>query len=184
MENYFADEDFVGSPLDEGEYEQCIFSKIDMAGKNITKYVFIDCEFIDCDLSNANLSGTAFRNVQFKNCKLLGLRFDSCDPFLFEVHFYSCQLDHASFHKCSMKEATFENSSARNVDFTSAILSGARFRDTNLEGAAFENTDLSESDLSGAVNFIILPSINNIKNARFSLEGLPGLLTEYNIKID
>ena len=47
----------------------------------------------------------------------------------------------------------------------------------------FSQTILKNADLSTSYNFIIDPDSNNIKNAKFSVHGLAGLLAKYDIKI-
>ncbi len=48
----------------------------------------------------------------------------------------------------------------------------------------FENTILDKTDFRTAYNFSIDPSINRMKKARFSVSGLPGLLSKYDIEIE
>ena len=71
----------------------------------------------------------------------------------------------------------------REVDFTDADLSGASLDKTDLQLALFENTNLEKADLRTAYNYSINPEINKIKKAKFSLDGLPGLLGKYDIVI-
>ena len=53
----------------------------------------------------------------------------------------------------------------------------------NLQRTSFNRTNLEKADLSSATNFAIDPENTRIKNAKFSLDGLPGLLGRYQIKI-
>lgn len=69
------------------------------------------------------------------------------------------------------------------VDFSQADLSGASFLGSELSGAVFDQTNLEKADFREAENYRIDPESNRIKIARFDLEGLPGLLGKYGIKI-
>lgn len=79
------------------DYENCIFNNCDLSNADLSERIFLDCEFISCNLSSAKLQKTAFKNVKFKDCKLLGLHFEDCDSFLFEVDFEGCLLNLSSF---------------------------------------------------------------------------------------
>lgn len=80
-------------------------------------------------------------------------------------------------------KATFTGCSLLEVDFTDADLSGSIFKQCNLLRSTFNRTNLEKADLSSATNFAIDPENTRIKNAKFSIEGLPGLLGRYQIKI-
>ena len=129
------------------------------------------------------MRGTSLKQVHFENCKVLGIQFQECDDFLFEVDFNSCNIDYASFTNKKMQKAKFINSSVREVNFTSTDLTKATFDESNLQGAIFENTILKEADFSSAQNFTIDPENNMLKKAKFSKDSLEGLLSKYDIKI-
>ena len=69
------------------------------------------------------------------------------------------------------------------VDFTECDLSEAKFINCDLTGAKFEQTILEKADFSTAYNFAIDPEINQMKKAKFSSFGLPGLLVKYGLEI-
>jgi hypothetical protein len=48
----------------------------------------------------------------------------------------------------------------------------------------FEETNLEKTDLRTAYNYTIDPDKNKLKKAAFSLNGLPGLLSKYDIVIE
>lgn len=175
--------DFTAQPLDKGEYESCIFSNCIFSGQDLAHFVFIECEFIHCDLSTVNLKNTAFRDIQFKHCKLLGLHFDDCNDFLFEANFESCILNLSSFYGRKLKKTRFEQCSLREVDFGNADLSEAIFPKCDFLGATFDYTNLEKADFRTAINYSIDPETNPIKKAKFSLDGLVGLLHKYDIKV-
>jgi uncharacterized protein YjbI with pentapeptide repeats len=164
-------------------FENCRFVNCDFSNVNFSNRSFIDCQFEDCNLSLANTSGSALQNIQFKGCKLSGVNFSRCQDFLFEVHFNSCILDNAVFFRKKNKKAVFKDCSMVETDFTEADLTDCKFDNCNLNHAFFDRTVLKNADFSTSYNFTIDPDNNEIKKARFSVHGLPGLLSKYDIKI-
>ena len=79
------------------EFDNCSFYNCKFNNKNLFGFNFTECEFFTCDLSSANLKNCSLNNCHFEECKLLGLRFDMCNPFLFEVNFKKSQLNFSSF---------------------------------------------------------------------------------------
>jgi fluoroquinolone resistance protein len=160
-------------------FENCIFSNMDISGMN-----FIDCEFDSCDFSLARLGNTSFRDVKFKGCKLLGLHFEDCNKTGLYAEFIDCQLDLSSFYRLSLKNIKLRNCSLREVDFTESNLTGLIFDSCELSGAIFKDTILEKADFRTSHNFSIDPEINKIKKAKFSAEGIMGLLDKYDIEIE
>lgn len=176
--------DFTTMTFTDKEFENCIFTNCNFAGANLSGIIFLECEFIDCDLSNAKTGDTAFRTVLFANCKMLGLHFEHCNSFLFAVGFTNCQLNISSFYQVQLKGVHFEKCSLQEADFTEANLSKANFSNCDLASTIFEFTNLESADLSTAYNFNINPENNSVKKAKFSVNGLPGLLQKYQIVIE
>lgn len=78
----------------------------------------------------------------------------------------------------------FENSDLTGTDFTDADLTDAIFDQCNLAHVIFERTILDKANLTTAFHFLIDPTTNSLKKTRFSIDGLPGLLGQYNIVIE
>ena len=72
----------------------------------------------------------------------------------------------------------------QETDFTSADVTAASFNDSILAGAMFDNTTLEKADLRRAIGFSIDPENNRINRAKFSVDGLLGLLHKYNIEVE
>jgi uncharacterized protein YjbI with pentapeptide repeats len=70
------------------------------------------------------------------------------------------------------------------VDFIEADLTQSTFQNCDLNRASFENTNLESADLRTAYNFSMDPEINRINKAKFSVNGIAGLLDKYNIEIE
>jgi len=164
-------------------FENCRFLNCDFSNANFANKLFSDCFFEDCNLSVMNLANTGLQNIRFTHCKLSGANFTRCNDFLLEMHFENCILDNAIFFKKKNKKGIFKDCSMIETDFTEADLTDAKFENCNLHRAFFDRTILKNADLSTSYNFIIDPDNNDIKKAKFSAQGLPGLLAKYDIRI-
>jgi uncharacterized protein YjbI with pentapeptide repeats len=83
-------------------------------------------------------------------------------------------LSHIIFRDCNLSK----------VDFTEAKMTGLIFKNCELSKAIFENTNLNKADFRTAKNFSLDPERNNIDGAKFSKNGLEGLLVKHNILIE
>ena len=164
-------------------FENCRFLNCDFSGANFSGKLFIDCRFEDCNLSLISTVSTGLQNIRFRHCKLSGANFTRCNDFLLEMHFENCILDNAIFFKKKNKKGIFKDCSLIETDFTEADLTDAKFDNCNLHRAFFERTILKNADISTSYNFIIDTDNNDIKKAKFSAQGLPGLLAKYDIRI-
>ncbi len=183
-EQTFNKINFREEKLTKADYELCSFETCDFSNSDLSNIKFIECEFIDCNLSSSNTHDTAFQNVKFEDCKMLGLQFDKCDSFGFEISLENCQLDHTSSYKMKLNNFKVVNSKLIDVDFTEANLSGVQFETCDLQNAIFERSNLEKCDFRTAFNYSIDPENNRIKAAKFSVEGVSGLLAKYQIVID
>jgi fluoroquinolone resistance protein len=174
---------FSGKDLKNREFEKCTFQQCDFSNSNLSDNRFSDCIFLNCNLAMAKLFNTGLRTVSFKDCKLIGINFNDTEDFLFGVKFENCMLDYASFMGKKLPGTTFGNSSLKMVNFSASNLTGCIFDRTDLLGATFNKTNLSKADLSSAYNFIIDPELNTLKKARFSMQGMVGLLAKYDLDI-
>ena len=127
---------------------------------------------------------TALGDVIFKNCKMTGIHFEQCNKFMTSLSFDNCQLNLSSFYKLKLKRTSFKNSVLHEVDFTEADISESVFDNCDLAKAVFENTNLEKADLRTSFNYSINPDINRIKKAKFSVSGIAGLLSKYDIVIE
>lgn len=180
----FDRNDFALIPLEKGEYENCIFKNCNFVENNLSGFKFMECEFISCNISMAKLDKTALRDIQFKDCKMLGLHFDTCNEFGLSFSFEGCQLNYSSFYTTKIKKTIFRNSQLQEVDFAESDLSSSVFENCDLSLASFKNTILEKADFRTSFNYSIDPEINRIKNAKFSLLGISGLLDKYDIEIE
>lgn len=171
------------SPLQQGTYDGCRFSHCNLEGSDLGGFHFIDCRFEHCNLGNVKLNGTTLRDVMFVDCKMIGVAFDQCHEVFFDVQFERTILDLCSFHKRKMPGRKFYQCSLKEVDFSEADLTGVSFEGSDLLGAVFDQSRLGKADFRDARNIIIDPEKNQLKKAKFRLEGLPGLLLKYDLEI-
>ena len=167
-----------------GDYEDCTFNSCDLSNLNLSGLHFTECEFFGCNMSMVKLAKTTFNDVKFTECKLVALHFEDCNEFLFSVSFDQCQLTLSSFYKRKLKNTIFKNSTLLEVDFTEADLTGSVFDHCDLAMATFENTILEKADFRTSFHYTINPELNRIKKARFSMAGIAGLLSKYDIEVE
>jgi len=180
----FERTDFAENALIKADYEHCIFVNCNLLNADLSDINFSECKFNGCDISLANISRTALRNIKFKDCKLLGLHFENCNPFLFTVDFENCILNLSSFYKLKLKKTKFKSSSLQEVDFAETDLSSSLFDNCDLAGATFDNTVLERVDFRTSYNYSIDLEKNRIKKAKFAMAGIAGLLNKYDIEIE
>ena len=166
------------------EFEEYRFVGCDLTGANLSHLRFTDCLFEGCNLSAVQLVGTALQNVAFDECKLLGLQFTACRDLLFGVHFDGCQLRYASFAGRSLPGTRFVRCILDEADFADADLTAAVFEDCSLAGAVFQHTRLVGADFTTATGFTIDPEANPLAGARFTLNGLLGVVAKYGLVVE
>ncbi|MDP4637568.1 MAG: pentapeptide repeat-containing protein [Crocinitomicaceae bacterium] len=184
--DYITDQTFEGltfENLTTAEYENCVFQSCQLNGADLSNFTFVDCEFISSDLSSIRSKKTSFRDAYFRDCKLMGIHFEDCNPYGLRCTFESCTLDYSFFYQCPLKGTKFSNCRLTEVDFTEAGLEGVSFEGCQLTGSVFQMSNLEKANFTGAQGFIIDPSNNRMKGAKFSQEGLAGLLIPFGIEI-
>lgn len=166
------------------EFEGYKFEHCDFSQANLSSYRFIDCEFSDCNFTMAKLFKASFQECFFSACKLSGCRFDQCTPFLLSFNCESCIMDHAVFSALKLQNMKLHNCRLHGSDFTNAQLLQLSFDGSDLHDAQFDGTLLDKCDFRTAQAYRIHPDLARIKKSKFSLHGLPGLLTKYDLIIE
>lgn len=183
-EKKFENIDFTETSLATADYENCTFSICNFSSTDLSGFSFTECEFTGCNLSLTSMTNTMLKDIKFIDCKLVGVHFDKCKDLHFKVHFNSCILNLSSFYKMKLKNMNFQNSNLHEVDFVDCDLSNASFINCDMAGAVFENTILEKADFRTAYNYSIDPDQNRIKKAKFSIQGITGLLNKYDIQLE
>ena len=176
--------DYTAANFQRNEYEDCKFVNCNFHEVDLLNVVFRECTFDGCDFSLASLKNTTLNDIKFINCKLLGVQFEECNPFLFSLDFENCLLKLAVFYKLKLKKTGFKNCNLQETDFSEADLTAAMFDNCDMQRAIFNRTNLEKADFSSSFNYSIDPENNRIKKARFSRMGVIGLLDKYGIEIE
>lgn len=184
QDKIFNEQELLDKSLQKGEYENCVFNNGNFGGKDFSGFRFIDCVFNNCNFSLAKLEMVILRDLKFNACKMIGLRFDTCNPFGPSFLFEKCQLDLSSFYGMKIKNTVFKNSQMQETDFTECDLTNAVFDNCNLTQSIFNHTILEKADFRTSYNYSIDPCSNRLKKAKFSWPGITGLLDKYDIEID
>ncbi len=167
-----------------GTYENCVFKNCDLSGARFDEVTFIDCRFEGCNLQGVSLFKTGLQNILYKDCQVQGVDLSRALDFLFAVNMHTCNATGVNCYKKKNKAARFTDCNLSEADFTEAELSDAVFENCNFNRAQFSFTNLKGADLRTSYNFIINPDENTLKKTRISVQGLPGLLTKYDLRIE
>ncbi len=170
--------------LVKGIFEECTFNNCNFNSVDLSGITFRTCSFNNCDCSLTKLKSTILQDVRFVNSKLLGVQFNECNGFLLRLYFENCMLKLSVFYKLKLKNTAFKNCNLQEADFSEADLTGALFDNCDLLLATFMHTNLEKADFRSASHYSINPEINRIRKARFSIPGVTGLLTTYDIEIE
>lgn len=166
------------------EFENCHFKNCNFNNVIFENSKFIDCSFETCDFSSANIHQTIFRNIQFMHCKMIGIRFDECNPFGLGASFQSCNLDYSMFSGMDLRKVNFDACTMIEVDLSESNLQKSNLTNCRLLNAVFDNTDLRETDLRGSIGFRINPLQNKIKKMKISRTEIEGILQQYDLCIE
>lgn len=169
--------------LKKDQYECCDFYNCDFSNLNFFNFSFEECNFYSCNFSNANLNMIAIKSCLFKDSKMMGLKFQDINTFIFQAKFEKCQLDYSSFTGLKCEGFQFTDYKMHGVDFSGTNLEEAIIANCDLQEALFENTNLKKTDLTYSYNFSINPQINTIKELKVSREFIEGITDYFGIKV-
>ena len=186
-EQSFKSLQLEGDVLEGKTFEACTFENCHLVETDFKNCQFVECEFVHCNLSNAKIRNCTFNEVVFDNCKLIGINWTEIKWPLVQLNspfkFYNANLDDCSFFQLEISELTLQACSAKRVDFRESNLSHSLLIETNFEGALFQATNLESSDFSEAVNYVIDPTQNKIRKAKFTLPDAMNLLLPFEIEV-
>lgn len=144
---------------------------------------FTDCVFEDCNLSNVKFNNCKLDNVEFYDCKMVGANFTQTKDFAFEIHIFSCNLDYSAFDRKKLNKSSFEQCRFHEANFTQTDFTKAKLSQCDFTSALFDKTNLTGVDMRSCSNFLIDPTQNFIKKAKFRAQDLAGLLYRFDIQI-
>lgn len=183
LDHEFEKQNFSNERLPARVYDNCTFRDCVFKNVDLSNIEFLECTFDRCDFSMASVKYTIFNTVAFTHCKLLGVHFSDCTPFLLSFTFTDCILNLASFYQLKIPHTIFKNCQLQETDFTQTTLTNALFDGSTLENVIFDQTILEKADFRLAKSYTIRPENNKLKKAKFSKEGIAGLLQHYDISI-
>ena len=93
-------------------------------------------------------------------------------------------MSYVDFSRARLGSIRIEECRALEAEFMEADLTGSVFHDTDLARATFARTNLSNADFRTTYGFIIDPTTENLRGARFSSASLAGLVLGFGIEID
>ncbi|KAA3648090.1 MAG: pentapeptide repeat-containing protein [Chloroflexi bacterium] len=176
--------------IEDVDFQDCSFTKCTFTETSFRACKFRGCSFSDCDLSLVRVDHSAFKGVTFENCRVIGINWPTAswgskEDFVLvkPIVFFKCVLNYSSFVGLELEGLRLEKCIAKEVDFSEANLSQANFQHTDFLESSFRNTDLTEADFVDAKNYMIDPSTNTIKKARFSIPEAMALLYSMDIEI-
>ena len=91
MDKIFENQQFVninysGQKVAQTEFESCLFKDCNFSEADFSDSDFINCRFENCNFALTKISGSGLKEVYFTGCKLVGIDFEVCSNFLFEVN--------------------------------------------------------------------------------------------------
>lgn len=170
--------------LPDGDFEKCTFLECDFTGADFSDADFADCTFERCRLVMSKFEQAGMRDVLFSGCEVRGVDFGLCRKFGFSTAFRRCHLSFCSFHELKMPKTVFEGCELIECFFSECDLTRADFSACDLERTLFERCKLEKADFRTAFRYAIDPAANRMRGARFSREGLEGLLAQYGLEIE
>ena len=183
----FSEIDYNDVMLGEKKFENCKFNNCNFSETKFLACKFIECDFYNCNLSSAQLDNSTFVEISFIESKLIGINWTKLkwphiklsSPF----QFIKSNISHSSFFELDLSELVIEECKAHDVDFREADLTGASFVLSDLEKSLFMHTNLYSADFTNATNYLIDPTENNIRKAKFSVPDVLNLLHNFEIEI-
>lgn len=180
----FVKVDFTGKKNSDQEFAACTFKNCTFLNTDLSNCDFLDCTFEECSFSMVKLNNTGLKNVIFTGCKLLGADFTKCKDFLLAFSFTGCNLDYTMFQRKKIRKTLFRECSVKDADFSEADLTESSFLQCDLARTVFQHTILEKVDFRSAWNYSFDLDQNRVKKARFTSQGIAGLLDKYQITIE
>lgn len=166
------------------EFDGCHLINCNLMQVDLSRLTFSGCRFSGCNLAMVKLTQTAFRSVLFQDCKMLGMHFEHGNLFGFSATFDGCQLNHSSFYQMKLKGIKYLKCQLMEADFTESDLTQAVFDQCNLAGALFSYSNLERADFRSSVGYQISPLTNRLRKAKFSIDGVEGLLSAFDVVVE
>lgn len=179
--------DAAGAVIREKEFVDCTFEGCTFVETQFDYCIFTDCTFKECDLSLVSVKNCRFIGTKFEKSTVIGVNWTYAAwdrKFLMKaIDFEECAINYSIFIGLKLRKMQIKGCSARGVDFADADVVESDFQKTDFEEARFLHTDLTGVNFVGAKNYQIVPDLNTIKGAKFSLPEAVSLLYGMEIEI-
>ena len=164
------------------EFDNCVFKNCIFHTTTFQHCKLVECRFENCDLSLVKIKSSIFNDINISNSKAIGINWTlAAEPF--EINFDNSDISMSSFYDLDLRGCDIISCKANDVDFGRTNLEKANFKETDLLGSTFDNTILKDADLTGAINYMINPELNNIKNTKVSLPEAVSFLEFLDLKV-
>lgn len=180
----FKDIDLSSQSVENSTFEDCKFINCSFFEGSLYNCNLDDCEFTGCNISMTKLDNTKIRDTKFTKCKMLGLEWNTLSTELgLKLDCEKCDLTYGSFIDIDIVGSTFIDCRMHEMEMRAADLSECAFTDCDLTKSAISKCRLIKADLSTSKNYVIDPSSNILKGAKFTYPELVGLLVTSEIEI-
>ncbi len=174
----FSDLVLEGHSFDDCEFRSCRFDHGSFGG-----VIFSTCRFDQCQLTLVSLKHATLADVEFVGCKLVGVNFSECDDLRFSITLNESVLDSVVIFDRRMKGTRILGCRVRDSELSGNDLRNADFSGTTFERTNFSRCNLENADFSSCRGYLIDPSTNRLKNAKFSLPEAESFLGFLGIKL-
>jgi fluoroquinolone resistance protein len=164
-------------------FEGITYTDEDFSNRDFSSQIYQDCEFKNCNLSNVTVKETRFQEVIFKGCRILGVIFTKCNPFLLSMRFEDCHISCSAFSELKLVKTNFFRCQIHDTDFINTDLTEADFDGSDLERTIFYNCNLSFASFVSASNYQFDPHKNILKKTKLSFPGAISLLYVFDVII-
>ena len=146
------------------EYCGEVFSKLELAGEELSGLLLEDCLFQSCRFTELSLVNCRFSGCRFVDCKVAAPKLRGCQ--MFSCDFENCALSGVdwsallderkremgflpfdSLNGCSLRHCVFFGLDLKSFNFSRTDLSGSVFDGCRLEGPAFRSAAWEEPPL-------------------------------------
>jgi len=170
------------------EFSDCTFIDCNFMECEFYNCSFTNCTFSNCDLSLLKVTNSRFVDVSFKQSKAIGIDWTKAggvsSRMPLSIHFFDSVINYSSFFGLSLHNMQIIHCSVHDVDFTEAKLNNAHLQKSDFFNSRFLHTDLTKADFVDAINYLIDPTANIVKKAKFSVPEVMSLLRGFEIIVE
>ena len=166
----FSKLELAGEELSGLLLEDCLFQSCRFTELSLVNCRFSGCRFVDCKVAAPKLRGCQMFSCDFENCALSGVDWSALlDERKREMGFLpfdslsGCSLRHCVFFGLDLKSFNFSRTDLSGSVFDGCHLEGASFQECRLGGTSFAQNDLSGADFRGAEEYFFSLESNRVK---------------------